>query len=155
MQDPTKIKEKKKSLPMKLACLCIFSPGMTLSSENSGKQLCSGLEEFFPRTSTHSLLTTCCPQNFLATRTVHEPRRGSPRPIACPEAQPVSCVMINPYLPRTHRLAERPRLRAGTPLAPSAEAHARFRPRPSPPPISPISSRLLTCNLEEGAKPKY
>lgn len=95
-----------------LVYIYFFLPDMPISSENSWKQLCSWLEEFFLRTSTHSILPTCCPQNFLATHTVHEPRRGSPCPIACLEAQPVSCVIINPYLPKTHKHGELPLLRA-------------------------------------------
>lgn len=43
--------------------------------------------------------TTCCPQNFLATYTVHEPQRGLLCPIAGLKAQPVSCVIINPLSP--------------------------------------------------------
>lgn len=43
-----------------------------------------------------AMLATCCPQNFSATYTVHEPQRSLLCPIACSEAQPDSCVIINP-----------------------------------------------------------
>ena len=79
---------------------CVFLPEIAISCENSHQQCYSvDFKHHSSEKSLTPLLTTCCPQNFLATYTVHEPQRGLLCPITCLKAQPVSCVIINPLSP--------------------------------------------------------
>ena len=119
--------------------------------------LCSWLQDPLLRKSTPSLLTTCCPQNFLATHTVHEPRPGPPCPIACLQAQPVSCVIINPLSPEDTE-TERSRCFSAQGLCWNPQRTLTFifnaKSTPPYPPIFLISSFLLICNSEDRKKPK-
>ena len=78
---------------------CVFLPEIPISCENSHQQCYSADFKHHSSEKLTALLTTCCPQNFLATYTVHEPQRGLLCPITCLKAQPVSCVIINPLSP--------------------------------------------------------
>lgn len=102
---------------IKLTCLCIF---FFLIYHYPLKIPVNSYSVDFKNRSREKALTssptTCCPQNFLATYTVHEPQRGLLCPIACLKAQPVSCVIINPLSPEDTQ----------TERSPSASVHKRL-----------------------------